>query len=300
MRRALPPSEPPDGERPHCLRLVVERAQPRGGWYLSAIARLQGFSSGSPAAFPHQWAIWWREASRAAASAPPSASRIFVILAGAEGGLSRGLPRCGLASRFFLQLLGVETVLQLRGGGVLQPCRGRRTAAAQPGCSIPSSARAMVASHTRGSHNTSYAARAVLVFWDGPILVLVARTRVRTCRCALGRPAPAGAVLVDRWTPQSVLRWWQPEKVSLPTRLPTPPAPLDLRLPGLNGWFSLPQRLPGSRCCSCLAARDGGRCRCCRSGRRWAAWSSSSRRPLGMEVVHTRGNGTGVPFVMAP
>jgi hypothetical protein len=37
-------------------------------------------------------------------------------------------------------------------------------------------------------HNTSYAVRAVLVFWDGPVLVLVARTGVRTCRCALGRP----------------------------------------------------------------------------------------------------------------
>jgi hypothetical protein len=39
------------------------------------------------------------------------------------------------------------------------------------------------------------------VFWDGPILVFVARTGVRTYRCALGRPAPAGAVLVGRWTP---------------------------------------------------------------------------------------------------
>jgi hypothetical protein len=55
-----------------------------------------------------------------------------------------------------------------------------------------------------------------------------ARAGARTCRCALGRPAPAGAVL----------RWQQPEKVSLPTRSPTPPAPLDLRPPGLNGWFS--------------------------------------------------------------
>jgi hypothetical protein len=55
MHRALPPSEPPDGERPRCLRLVVRGAQPCGGWYLSAIARLQGFSSGSPAASPHQW-----------------------------------------------------------------------------------------------------------------------------------------------------------------------------------------------------------------------------------------------------
>jgi hypothetical protein len=87
-----------------------------------------------------------------------------------------------------------------------------RTAAAQPGCSIASSVRATVASRTRGSHNTSYAARAVLVFWDGPILVFVARTGVRTCRCALGRPALAGVMLVGRWTPPLVLRWWQLEK----------------------------------------------------------------------------------------
>jgi hypothetical protein len=55
MHRAFPPSKPPDGERPRCLRLVVGGAQPRGGWHLSAIARLQGFSSGSPATSPHQW-----------------------------------------------------------------------------------------------------------------------------------------------------------------------------------------------------------------------------------------------------
>jgi hypothetical protein len=56
MHRALPPSEPPDGERPRCFRLaVVGGAQLRGSWHLSAIARLQGFSSGSPVASPHQW-----------------------------------------------------------------------------------------------------------------------------------------------------------------------------------------------------------------------------------------------------
>jgi hypothetical protein len=96
-----------------------------------------------------------------------SASRIFIILAGAESEASRGLPSRGLASRLF-QLLGVETILQLYGGGVPQPCRGRQTVAAQLGCNIPSS-----------------------------ILAFVARTGVRTCRCALGRPALAGAVLVD-------------------------------------------------------------------------------------------------------
>jgi hypothetical protein len=56
MRRVLPPSEPPDGERPRrfCL-VVVGGTQLRGSWYLSAIARLQGFSSGSLAASPCQW-----------------------------------------------------------------------------------------------------------------------------------------------------------------------------------------------------------------------------------------------------
>jgi hypothetical protein len=56
MHRALPPSEPPDGGHPCCLRLAaVGGARPCGGWRPSAIARLQGFSSCSPAAFPHQW-----------------------------------------------------------------------------------------------------------------------------------------------------------------------------------------------------------------------------------------------------
>jgi hypothetical protein len=69
----------------------------------------------------------------------------------------------GSAGHLFFQLLGVETILQLCGGGALQPCRGRRTVAAQPGCNIMSS-----------------------------VLVFVVRTGVRTCRCALGRPALVG------------------------------------------------------------------------------------------------------------
>jgi hypothetical protein len=56
MHCALPSSEPPDGERPRCFRLaVVGGVQLRGSWYLSTIARLQGFSSGSPAASPCRW-----------------------------------------------------------------------------------------------------------------------------------------------------------------------------------------------------------------------------------------------------
>jgi hypothetical protein len=55
MHRVLPPSEPPDGEHPRCLHLVVGGAQPHGGWHPSAVARLQGFLSGGPAAFSHRW-----------------------------------------------------------------------------------------------------------------------------------------------------------------------------------------------------------------------------------------------------
>jgi hypothetical protein len=40
--------------------------------------------------------------------------------------------------------------------------------------------------------------------------------------------------------------------------------------------------------------------RCCCRGRWRVARSSSSRRLSNVEVVHTRGSGTGVPFVMAP
>jgi hypothetical protein len=56
MHRVLPPSEPPDGERSRRFRLaVVGGTQLRGSWYLSTIVRLQGFSSGSPAASPRRW-----------------------------------------------------------------------------------------------------------------------------------------------------------------------------------------------------------------------------------------------------
>jgi hypothetical protein len=50
MHRVFPPSEPPDGGCPQSFHLVVGGAQLRGSWYLSAIVRLQGFSSCSPAA----------------------------------------------------------------------------------------------------------------------------------------------------------------------------------------------------------------------------------------------------------
>jgi hypothetical protein len=56
MHHVFPPSEPPDGEHSQFFHLVVVGGtQLRGSWYLSAIVRLQGFSSASPAASPCRW-----------------------------------------------------------------------------------------------------------------------------------------------------------------------------------------------------------------------------------------------------
>jgi hypothetical protein len=56
MHCIFPPSEPSDGEHSQFFRLVVVGGtQLRGSWYLSAIVRLQGFSSDSPAASPRWW-----------------------------------------------------------------------------------------------------------------------------------------------------------------------------------------------------------------------------------------------------
>jgi hypothetical protein len=138
MHCALSPSEPLGGVPQRRLALAaVGGARSRGGWYLSAIVRLQGFSSCSPAAFPHQWAVWWGEASRVAASASPLASRIFVILAEAEERTEWGVASAWAGNPFLPQRLGEKGILQPC-GGFLQPCGGRRTAASWTGCSVPS------------------------------------------------------------------------------------------------------------------------------------------------------------------
>jgi hypothetical protein len=55
MHRVFPSSEPLDGGCPQSFRLVVGGTQLRGSWYLSAIVRLQGFSSCSLVASPRRW-----------------------------------------------------------------------------------------------------------------------------------------------------------------------------------------------------------------------------------------------------
>jgi hypothetical protein len=307
MRCVLPPSEPPDGE--HLCRsglAVVGGTQLHGSWYLSAIAPLQGFSSCSPAAFPHQWAVWWREVSRTAASAPPLASRIFVTRAEAEGRTEWGVPPCGPVTLFFPRRLGEKGILQPR-GGFLQPCRERRTAAAQPGCSIPSSVGAMVAprtgrpcpglpgadSHARGLPSTSGVARAALMFWGGlgeggseDLPVRFGAPDGRRCGvevAAAGEGFSADEIAYSAYTP----------------------GPLS---PGLNGWFS---SFVGKGLSAAASARKPLLQLSCRPGRRLlpllperaSASHQGFCRPVGPPtwgVVRTCGGGTGVLFVMAP
>jgi hypothetical protein len=174
MHRAFPPSEPPDGGHSQFFRLVVGGTQLRGSWYLSAIVRLQGFSSGSPATSSRRWSPKTVTTSSMVGRSEPGCdlgpALSFKDLHYPCWGGERGEPGLylphGSAGHLFFQLLVVETILQLCGGGVLQPCRGRRTVAAQLGCNIPSS-----------------------------VLAFVARTGARTCRCALGGPRS----LVRRW-----------------------------------------------------------------------------------------------------
>jgi hypothetical protein len=292
MHCALPPFEPPDGVQQRRLALaIVGGARPRGDRYLSAIARLQGFSSCSPAAFPHQWAVWWGEASRVAASAPPSASRIFVIRAEAEERTEWGLPPRAPVTLFFPQRLGEKGILQPC-GGFLQPCGGRRNAAPWTGCSFLSFVWAAVV--PRAGRPRPGPPCTVSRAGDRPPRrtprgrcscsgVASARTGVKTCRCALGRPLFTGAVSVGS-NPQPA-----PSDSSALAACPRPSCG-DVG----EGLFTAAFVLRSSLL---LFSRPRWRSLSLLLGRRQAARSSSSRGPPGMEVVHTRGSGIGVPFV---
>jgi hypothetical protein len=150
IHRALPPSGRPDGVRRcslegsasgspppaispsessrswwccrSCLLLAAVRgAQPRGGWRSSAIARLQGFSSCSPAATPRQWSSRGMttslmvERSELGCGLPPVLSFKDVHHPRWGGGRAELGSRLshGLVAHFFLQHSGEKGVHQL-------------------------------------------------------------------------------------------------------------------------------------------------------------------------------------------
>jgi hypothetical protein len=231
MHCVLPPSEPLDGERPRCLRIIVGGAQPRGGWHLSAIAWLQGFSSGSPAASPHQWS-------------PKTVTTSSMV--------GRSKPGCGLCPALSFKDLhhpcwgggrgepgpafvwaGVPLLPPASGGGNHPLALWRRRPLAMSGkanCCCPARVQHSVLCPSDGGQPHRRVSQHV-IRREGGTRVL---GRSRSCfrgengdedlPVHFGWPAFAGAVLVGRWMPPSVLRWWQLEKASPPTRPSVPPA----------------------------------------------------------------------------
>jgi hypothetical protein len=123
------------------------RTQLCGSRYLSAIIRLQGFSSRGPTAPSRRWSPKTVTTSswmgRSKPGCGPRLSLSFKDAYHPCWGGERGEPGLYLphesAGHLLFQLLVVETIPQLCGGGVLQPCRGRRNVAADDatpgGCS---------------------------------------------------------------------------------------------------------------------------------------------------------------------
>jgi hypothetical protein len=216
MHRALPPSEPPDGEHSRCLHLAaVGGARPRGGWHPSAIARLQGFSSGSPAVFPHQWSPRMVTTSsmvgRSKSGCGLCPALSFKDLhhpcwGGGWGEPGFYLPH-GPAGRLFLQHSGERALTGLAEGANFNNAgpvgrKRRQLQRAWLASSVGSVAASDAAScrlirawpsvHrtgdrcavcTGGPSKTSHAAKAALVFLDCLVLTLARRLRAEVCAC---------------------------------------------------------------------------------------------------------------------
>jgi hypothetical protein len=208
MHRALPPSEPPDGERPRRFRLVVVGGtQLRGSWYLSAIARLQGFSSGSPAASRRRWSPKTvTTSSMEGRSEPgcglcPALSFKDVHHPGWGGGRAEPelyLPR-GFVGHLLPQHSGERALTGLAEGadsdnaGLVGRERrqlqrvGLAGSGSAPGApSRRTSGRRVT--RTRGPPKTSCAARAAFVFLGYPAFALV------RCLCAEVGARPSGRI----------------------------------------------------------------------------------------------------------
>jgi hypothetical protein len=169
MHRVFPPSKPPDGGDPPSFRLVVGGTQLHGSWYLSAIVRLQGFSSSSPAAPPRRGSPKtvttspWMGRSKLGCDRCPAPSW------SSSSSLGRGPGQAGALPPAWV---GRPPPLPASGGGDHPPVLQRRrppVMLGEAGCCCPA----------RTQHSILF-------------LTCVARTGVRTCRCALGRPAFAG------------------------------------------------------------------------------------------------------------
>ena len=185
MHRVLPPSEPPDGELPQSFRLVVGGTQLHGSWYLSAIVRLQGFSSGSLAASPRWWSPKTVTTSSMVGRSEPGCdlgpALSFKDLHHPGWGGGRAGPELYLPHGFVGHLLPQHS----RERALTSPARGadfdnakpvdggrrqlQRAGLAGLAPGAPSRRKGGCrAACTGGPPKTSRAARAAFVFWGGP------------------------------------------------------------------------------------------------------------------------------------
>jgi hypothetical protein len=296
MHRVFPPSEPPDGEHPQSFRLVVGGTQLRGSWYLSAIVRLQGFSSGSPAASPRRWSPKtvttspWVGRSKPGCDLGPALS--FKDLHHPCWGGGRAEPELYLPRGFvgqpLLQHSRERALTGLAGGADFdnagpiggehrQLQRVRLAGSAGSGLAPGASSRrkgGCCAARTGGPPKMSRAARAAFVFWGYPAFAPV------RCLCSevgapLVREDPSGDLPVGRRLPSSVLRW-RLEKSSSPAGSPPPSA----------------LRASGSLYLSSPLERRCGRGHCC-SGVCPEAIAAAVRAPGAEVVVAAAGAGDG-------
>jgi hypothetical protein len=208
MHRVFPPSEPSDGELPHSFRLVVGGTQLCGSWYLSAIVRLQGFSSSSPAASPRRWSPKtvttspWVGRSKPGCDLGPALSFKDVHHPGWGGGRAEPelyLPR-GFVGQPLLQhsreraLTGPARGPDFDNAGLVDGgCRQLQRvglAGLTPGA--PSRRKGGChAARTGGPPKTSRTARAAFVFWGCPAFAPVRRLRAEV-GAPLVREDPSG------------------------------------------------------------------------------------------------------------
>jgi hypothetical protein len=162
------------------------------------------------------------------ASPLPSASRMFIVRAGEEGAPRQGPPLRGQRPAPFLSDRGRRAfaargavscrvsgswperlrccfrcrLLLLERSVAARPPHGCRLRCARAGYAqvLPAPSTAPGGRTTRRTPRGRYSCSGTAS----------ARTGVRTCRCALGRPPFAVVVLVGRWPLSSVLRWWSP------------------------------------------------------------------------------------------
>jgi hypothetical protein len=301
MHRVFPPSVPPDGEHSQSFRLVVGGTQLRESWYLSAIVRLQGFSSGGPAASPRRRSPKTvTTSSMVGRSEPgcdlgPALSFEDLHHPGWGGGQAEPelyLPR-GFMGHLLPQHSRERSLTGLAGGpdfdnvGLvggerrqlqrvgLAGSAGSGSAPGAPSCR-KSSCRA---ARTGGPPKTSRAARAAFVFWGCPTFAPIRRLCAEV-GAPLVREDSSGDLSVGRRLLPSVLRWRRLKKSSSPTGSVPPSVP----------WAS------GSLYLSSPLERRCGRGHCC-SGVRPEAIATAVRPPGAEVVVAAAGAGGGEPPV---